>query len=122
MKEDVGEGAYVQLQVKYGLIRIVTTKADLCEQVSNVDLECPIKKGVTTITKEVELPKEIPPVCPCSKTSSLRISRLIFGYRENTPSLLMLTPRRVRRLYAWRLLSSSKREMELCEMMEVEIP
>lgn len=60
--EDVAEGAYVVLQVKYGLIRLVNTEANLCEQVSNVDLECPIKKGKTTITKDVELPKEIPPV------------------------------------------------------------
>jgi hypothetical protein len=59
--EDVEEGAYVVLQVKYGLIRLVNTEADLCEQVSNVDLKCPIKKGKTTITKDVELPKEIPP-------------------------------------------------------------
>lgn len=60
--EDVAEGAYVVLQVKYGLIRLVNTEANLCEQVSNVDLKCPIKKGLTKITKDVELPKEIPPV------------------------------------------------------------
>ena len=60
--EDIEDKAYVILQVKYGLIRLVNTQADLCEQVSNVDLECPIKKGKTTITKDVELPKEIPPV------------------------------------------------------------
>jgi len=59
--EDVEEGAYVILQVKYGLIRLVNTQANLCEQVSNVDLSCPIKKGKTTITKDVEIPKEIPP-------------------------------------------------------------
>jgi hypothetical protein len=60
--EDVEDGAYVILQVKYGLIRLVNTQAKLCEQVSNVDLSCPIKKGKTTITKDVELPNEIPPV------------------------------------------------------------
>lgn len=60
--EDIEKDAYVILQVKYGLIRLVNTQADLCEQVSNVDLECPIKKGKTTITKDVELPNEIPPV------------------------------------------------------------
>jgi len=59
--EDVAEGAYVVLQVKYGLIRLVNTEADLCEQVSNVDLSCPIHKGKTTIVKDVQLPKEIPP-------------------------------------------------------------
>jgi len=59
--EDVEDGAYVILQVKYGLIRLVNTQANLCEQVSNVDLSCPIKKGKTTITKDVEIPNEIPP-------------------------------------------------------------
>jgi hypothetical protein len=62
LKEEIDAGAYVVLQVKYGLIRLVNTEADLCEQVSNVDLECPIKKGETVIRKDVELPKEIPPV------------------------------------------------------------
>lgn len=56
------EGAYVVIQVKYGLIRLINQKTDLCEQVSNVDLECPIKKGKIVITKDVTLPKEIPPV------------------------------------------------------------
>jgi hypothetical protein len=58
--EDVEEGAYVDLQVKYGLIRLVNTRASLCEQITNIDLKCPIKKGITTITKDVEIPKEIP--------------------------------------------------------------
>jgi hypothetical protein len=60
--EDIEENAFVILQVKYGLIRLVNTQADLCEQVTNVDMKCPIKKGKITITKDVELPKEIPPV------------------------------------------------------------
>jgi len=59
--EDIEQGAYVILQVKYGLLRLVNTQVDLCEQVSNVDLECPISKGSVTITKDVELPNEIPP-------------------------------------------------------------
>ena len=59
--EDVEEGAYIQLQVKYGLIRLINQKTDLCEQMSNVDEECPLS-GEKTITKDVDLPKEIPPV------------------------------------------------------------
>ncbi|KAK7750386.1 Phosphatidylglycerol/phosphatidylinositol transfer protein [Diatrype stigma] len=59
--ETITDGAYVNLVVKYGLIRLVNTKADLCEQVSNVDLECPIEKGILSITKAVEIPKEVPP-------------------------------------------------------------
>jgi len=71
LKEDIEKGAYVELQVKYGLIRLVSTKADLCEQVSNVDLECPIQKGKAVITKDVDLPKEIPPVSSISLPSHL---------------------------------------------------
>ncbi|CAN8102120.1 unnamed protein product [Discula destructiva] len=58
--ETIEEGAYVALQVKYGLIRLISTKADLCEQVKNVDKECPIKAGALTFEKSVDLPNEIP--------------------------------------------------------------
>ncbi|KAI0485273.1 ML domain-containing protein [Xylariaceae sp. FL0804] len=59
--ETVEKDAYVNLVVKYGLIRLVNTKVDLCEQVENVDLSCPIEKGVLSITKAVDIPKEVPP-------------------------------------------------------------
>ncbi|KAI1768801.1 phosphatidylinositol/phosphatidylglycerol transfer protein [Hypoxylon sp. FL1150] len=59
--EPITDGAYVNLVVKYGLIRLISTQADLCEQIGNVDLECPIEKGVLSITKAVEIPKEVPP-------------------------------------------------------------
>jgi len=60
-KDIIEEGAYVQLSVKYGLVRLISMKTDLCEQVKNVDLECPIPEGKQEIKKEVEMPKEIPP-------------------------------------------------------------
>lgn len=60
-KKEIDQGAYVRLQVKYGLIKLLSTTADLCEQIQNVDMECPIQKGKTTITKEVEMPAQIPP-------------------------------------------------------------
>lgn len=50
------------LTVKYGLIRLISTKADLCEQVSNVDLECPLEEGKVEVTKSVDIPAEVPPV------------------------------------------------------------
>lgn len=63
VKEKIEEGAYVSLAVNYGLIRLITTDADLCEQIGNVDLECPVEAGKLAITKTVELPAQIPPVC-----------------------------------------------------------
>jgi len=59
--EPIEDGAYVKLVVKYGLIRLISTTADLCEQIGNVDLKCPIEKGVLSITKAVDIPKEVPP-------------------------------------------------------------
>ncbi|ATZ57815.1 Bcnpc2 [Botrytis cinerea B05.10] len=61
LSQKLEEGAYVRLQVKYGLIRLISMTEDLCKQVSNVDLSCPIDAGDITITKEVELPSQIPP-------------------------------------------------------------
>lgn len=62
VKETINEGAYVKLTVKYGLIKLLTTTADLCEQFGNIDMKCPLEKGKQTIEKTVELPVEIPPV------------------------------------------------------------
>ncbi|CAF9904688.1 MAG: Phosphatidylglycerol/phosphatidylinositol transfer protein [Alectoria fallacina] len=57
----VEEGAYLVLVVKYGLIRLINQQADLCEQMkSAVDEDCPLI-GEKTITKDVDLPREIPP-------------------------------------------------------------
>jgi hypothetical protein len=52
----------VNLEVKYGYIRLINTQADLCKEIKNVDLDCPIEKGKISIIKSVDLPKEIPPV------------------------------------------------------------
>ncbi|KAI0132560.1 ml domain-containing protein [Xylariales sp. AK1849] len=59
--ETIEDGAYINLVVKYGLIRLVNTKADLCEQMEKADMKCPIEKGVLQVTKSVEIPKEVPP-------------------------------------------------------------
>ncbi|KAH6635565.1 ML domain-containing protein [Chaetomium sp. MPI-SDFR-AT-0129] len=61
VNERILEGAYVLIEVKYGYIRLVSTKADLCKEIKNVDLECPIEKGKLSITKSVDLPSQIPP-------------------------------------------------------------
>ncbi|KAI4176747.1 MAG: hypothetical protein LQ343_000840 [Gyalolechia ehrenbergii] len=57
--EEVEQDAYINLSVKYGLITLVNTRADLCEQMKQVDETCPLS-GAKDFTKEVALPKEIP--------------------------------------------------------------
>lgn len=61
VKEDIVEGAYVEVEVKYGLIRLLRQSLDLCEQTEKVDLTCPIKEGTVSLERVVELPQAIPP-------------------------------------------------------------
>ncbi|KAK5117866.1 hypothetical protein LTR85_008640 [Meristemomyces frigidus] len=62
LNEDIEDGAKIHLQVKYGLITIIRQTADLCDTVGKVDLECPLHKNKeTALSKDVDLPKEIPP-------------------------------------------------------------
>lgn len=61
LKQAVTDGAYVEVDVRYGFIRLIHQTYDLCEEVHNVDLECPIKKGSQVILKQVAIPDEVPP-------------------------------------------------------------
>jgi hypothetical protein len=54
-------GATVFLQVKYGLITLIKQEADLCDNLPQIDMSCPIEKGVMTLKKEVDIPKQVPP-------------------------------------------------------------
>ncbi|KAJ5925192.1 Phosphatidylglycerol/phosphatidylinositol transfer protein [Penicillium verhagenii] len=58
--QKIEKGAYVNLVVKYGIITLITQTADLCEQLDNVDLSCPLD-GKLDLTKTVDLPSQIPP-------------------------------------------------------------
>ena len=58
--KDVEAGAKVFVQVKYGLITLIKQNADLCDQIGNVDLTCPLKKGPMNFTKEVDIPEQVP--------------------------------------------------------------
>ena len=96
LSQDIEEGAKVHLQVKYGLIRIINQEADLCENLKNVDLECPLKKGPIDLTKDVDLPKEIPPVRLALSRDTLT-HLLTIAFRVSTPSSPTSTPRTTRR-------------------------
>ncbi|KAJ5758704.1 hypothetical protein N7520_005860 [Penicillium odoratum] len=60
LKEPLVKGAYVNIVVKYGIITLISQTADLCDQLDNVDLKCPLS-GTMSMTKEVDLPAQIPP-------------------------------------------------------------
>jgi hypothetical protein len=100
----VEEGAKVLLQVKYGLIRLINVEADLCDQIENVDLHCPLKEGEITFQKKVDIPREIPPVCS-PLCIILTIAKLMVGtlFRANTPQPPMLTLRITKKLPVFKL-------------------
>ncbi|KAI8889613.1 hypothetical protein K501DRAFT_208102 [Backusella circina FSU 941] len=61
LSETVPEGTTVDIIVKYGVVRLLTKKFDFCDQIKHVDETCPIPEGELSFTKDVSLPKEIPP-------------------------------------------------------------
>jgi hypothetical protein len=60
LSKDVGNGTKLFLTIKYNSITILKQEADLCDQLPNVDLSCPLKKGPFNITKEVEITSQVP--------------------------------------------------------------
>lgn len=61
LSKEVAEGAYVDVDVRYGYIKLVSQTFDLCEEIENVDLTCPLDKGKYDLVKTVELPDQVPP-------------------------------------------------------------
>ncbi|RVX67273.1 hypothetical protein B0A52_09310 [Exophiala mesophila] len=59
--KDIDPGATVFLQVKYGLITLIKQEADLCDNLGQIDLSCPLKEGALSLVKEVDIPKQVPP-------------------------------------------------------------
>ena len=57
--KSIEPGATVFLQVKYGLITLIKQEADLCDNLPKIDITCPVDKGLFTLDKEVDIPKQI---------------------------------------------------------------
>ncbi|KAI0319377.1 ML domain-containing protein [Amylostereum chailletii] len=58
----VEEGAYADVVVKLGLIKLLHKEFNLCEEArnANASVSCPVEKGDYTVVQTVTLPKEIP--------------------------------------------------------------
>ncbi|GAA5987295.1 hypothetical protein JCM10908_001898 [Rhodotorula pacifica] len=58
----IEKGTSADVTVKLGLIRLLTKRFDLCDELANINssLACPIDPGVYSFTHTVELPNEIP--------------------------------------------------------------
>lgn len=59
LSEPVTEGAYVVVQVKFGLVQLIKKTFDLCEEIEKIDKKCPLDKGPIEISRDVDLPRAI---------------------------------------------------------------
>ncbi|KAJ7136763.1 ML domain-containing protein [Mycena epipterygia] len=59
----IEDGAYADVAVRLGLIKLLNKQYDVCQQAQdkNVSVQCPIDKGVYEVVHTVALRKEIPP-------------------------------------------------------------
>ncbi|WVQ96728.1 phosphatidylglycerol/phosphatidylinositol transfer protein [Kwoniella sp. CBS 9459] len=58
----IDDGAYADVTVKLGLIKLLHKQFDVCEEAENANatVQCPVKPGTYSVKQTVELPKEIP--------------------------------------------------------------
>jgi len=60
--ERIEEGAYVLLNIKWGVITIANPKVDFCQQLKEVNKTCPLEEGAIKVYKEVAILDRVPPV------------------------------------------------------------
>ncbi|KAG1057750.1 hypothetical protein G6F43_000430 [Rhizopus delemar] len=62
--ETVEDGAYADVTVKLGLVKLLRKTFDICEELEKhkdeVDIQCPIEKGNFKLVQSIKLPREIP--------------------------------------------------------------
>ena len=97
-KDKVEKGFKMHLQVKYGLITLINQEADGCDTIGKADLECPLDKGEMTLSKDVDLPQQIPPVCFITCKAGYR--RKLTKPRAHTRSSPTSTPKTATRSLA----------------------
>jgi len=59
----IEDGAYADVTVKLGLIKLLQKRFDVCDeaQKNNAEIQCPVEAGQHHVEQTVALPKEIPP-------------------------------------------------------------
>ncbi|KAF8323417.1 hypothetical protein DL93DRAFT_696760 [Clavulina sp. PMI_390] len=83
VKDTIEEGAYADVTVKMGLIKLLQKQFDICEEArnNNATLQCPVASDEYAIQQTVALPNEIP-------RAKFKIE--VRAYTEDERSLLCL--------------------------------
>ncbi|KAG6888687.1 Phosphatidylglycerol/phosphatidylinositol transfer protein [Termitomyces sp. Mi166 len=58
----IEDGAYAEVSVKLGLVKLLQKTFDVCEEArkANATIQCPVQPGMYTVEQTVALPREIP--------------------------------------------------------------
>ncbi|KAG1899139.1 ML domain-containing protein [Suillus fuscotomentosus] len=61
-QQRIENGAYADVVVKLGLIKLLSKTFDVCDEARNANatIQCPVEEGDYTVVETVALPKEIP--------------------------------------------------------------
>ncbi|KAI6162257.1 ML domain-containing protein [Pisolithus thermaeus] len=83
VKQVVEVGAFADVTVKLGLIKLLNKKFDICHEASaaNASIQCPVDAGDYTVVQTVALPNEIP---------RAKFSISVRGYTVDEEDLLCL--------------------------------
>ncbi|KAJ2931203.1 hypothetical protein H1R20_g5932, partial [Candolleomyces eurysporus] len=81
--ERIAEGAYADVEVKLGLVKILEKTFDVCEEARNANatVQCPVEVGPYLVEQTVALPKEIP-------RAKFKVN--VNGYTEEDEEMLCL--------------------------------
>ncbi|KZT30465.1 hypothetical protein NEOLEDRAFT_1126020 [Neolentinus lepideus HHB14362 ss-1] len=63
VQEVVEDGAYVDVVVKMGLVKLLQKRFDICDEARKAEttIQCPVQPGDYEVEQVADLPKEIPP-------------------------------------------------------------
>ncbi|KAJ1567764.1 Phosphatidylglycerol/phosphatidylinositol transfer protein, partial [Cladochytrium tenue] len=61
LSTDVVDGAWADVTVKLGLLKLVEQRLDLCKESEGIGRQCPYEQGYQNVTHTVDLPREVPP-------------------------------------------------------------
>ncbi|CCC71889.1 hypothetical protein NCAS_0I02210 [Naumovozyma castellii] len=62
--KEIKKGAYIDIVVRLGYIKLLTQTFDLCDMLEDEDVEglrCPVQPGKYNLAKSVDIPAEVPP-------------------------------------------------------------
>ncbi|KAG9314429.1 hypothetical protein JVU11DRAFT_5226 [Chiua virens] len=88
--DTIQDGAYADVTVKLGIIKLLSKRFDVCDEARNANttIQCPVEPGTYNVSHTVALPREIPQGLPHKHTSysplNLTVAKFTINVRGYT--------------------------------------